>query len=302
MNKFFAAACLLAVFTMPARAEKINLVADDRVEWHQNKQKMVAVGNAVASKQDMSVRADTITAFYENAGTASDRQKSKSQIKTVHAQGGVVMKSARADGFGDTLDYDVAADTMVLRGRPAKIKTETEDITARGSITYYPSKQQAVALDNVIATDAQKNKVYADRMISFFEKNAQGALEMKRVEIYDNVKIVTKDAEVTADRGVYLPKDNLVNLYDRVVIKQDGNFIRGDYAVTDLSTGVSRLLTRKGSGKRVSGVFREKDKDEKKKGGTPAPEQKQTAPDTQSQARPATGAEPEKTWELGTAD
>lgn len=96
---------------------------------------------------------------------------------------------------------------------------------------------------------------------------------MKRVEIYDNVKIVTKDAEVTADRGVYLPKDNLVNLYDRVVIKQDGNFIRGDYAVTDLSTGVSRLLTRKGSGKRVSGVFREKDKDEKKKGGTPAPEQ-----------------------------
>ena len=32
MNKFFAAACLLAVFTMPARAEKINLVADDRVE------------------------------------------------------------------------------------------------------------------------------------------------------------------------------------------------------------------------------------------------------------------------------
>ena len=31
MNKFFAAACLLAVFTMPARAEKINLVADDRV-------------------------------------------------------------------------------------------------------------------------------------------------------------------------------------------------------------------------------------------------------------------------------
>lgn len=103
---------------------------------------MVAVGNAVASKQDMSVRADTITAFYENAGAASDRQKSKSQIKTVHAKGGVVMKSARADGFGDTLDYDVAADTMVLRGRPAKIKTETEDITARGSITYYPSKQR----------------------------------------------------------------------------------------------------------------------------------------------------------------
>lgn len=88
---------------------------------------------------------------------------------------------------------------------------------------------------------------------------------MKRVEIYDNVKIVTKDAEVTADRGVYLPKDNLVNLYDRVVIKQDGNFIRGDYAVTDLSTGVSRLLTRKGSGKRVSGVFAKRQRRKEKR-------------------------------------
>lgn len=121
---------------------------------------------------------------------------------------------------------------------------------------------------------------------------------MKRVEIYDNVKIVTKDAEVTADRGVYLPKDNLVNLYDRVVIKQDGNFIRGDYAVTDLSTGVSRLLTRKGSGKRVSGVFREKEtKMKRKKAETPAPEQRQTAPDAQSKSRPSSGTEPEKTWE-----
>lgn len=302
MNKFFAAACLLAVFSIPARAEKINLVADERVEWHQNEQKMVAIGNAVASKQDMSVRADTITAFYENTDAASTGQKSKSQIKTVHANGGVVMKSARADGFGNTLDYDVAADTMILKGQPAKIKTTTEDITAAGSITYYPSKQQAIALDNVIATDAQKNKVFSDRMISFFEKNAQGALEMKRVEIYDNVKIVTKDAEVTADRGVYLPKENLVNLYDRVVIKQNGNFIRGDYAVTDLSTGVSRLLTRKGSGKRVSGVFHEKDKNEKNKTVPQTSAPQQTAPVAPTKLRPSADAETPKTWELAPAN
>ena len=303
MNKLFAAACLLAAFTAPARAEKINLVADERVEWHQNEQKMVAVGNAVASKQDMSVRADTITAFYENVAEKSAQNKKQSRIKTVHAQGGVIMKSARADGFGDTLDYDVAADSMTLKGKPAKIKTETEDITAEGSITYYPSKQQAIALENVIATDAQKNKVHSDRMISFFEKNAQGALEMKRVEIYDNVKIVTKDAEVTADRGVYLPKENLVNLYDHVVIMQDGNFIRGDYAVTDLNTGVSRLLTRKGSGKRVSGVFREKeDKDKKEKAADtdPAAEQKTAPQEQQPKTKPE--PQPEKTWELGTTN
>ena len=299
MNKLFVLAFALVATTFPAKAEKINLVADERVEWHQNEQKMVAVGNAVASKKDMSIRADTITAFYESNKDNTSNKKSK--IKTVHAKGGVVLKSARADGFGDTMDYDVAADSMTLKGKPAKIKTAQEEITALGSITYYPSKQQAIALDDVVATDSQKNKVYSDKMISFFEKNAQGNLEMQRVEIYDNVKIVTKDAEVTADRGVYLPKDNKVNLYENVTIRQNGNFIRGDVAVTDLSTGVSRLQTKKGSGKRVSGVFKEKEKDtseEKKQAepATPAPKEQQS-PASQTEKDSSTAP---KTWQLNT--
>ena len=66
---------------MPARAEKINLVADDRVEWHQNEQKMVAVGNAVASKQDMSVRADTITAFTKTPAPRPTGKRASRRLK-----------------------------------------------------------------------------------------------------------------------------------------------------------------------------------------------------------------------------
>lgn len=261
MNKFFAIITILVAGFSGAQAQEINLVADERVEWHQNEQKMVAVGNAIASKKDMSIRADTITALYDNAKDKPEQAKSKSQIKAVHAIGGVVMKTASANGLGDTMDYDVLADSMILKGKPATIKTDTETITATESITYYPSKQQAIALGDVVAVDAQKNKIYSDRMVSFFEKNAQGSLEMKKVEIYDNIKIVTKDAEVTADKGTYLPKEALIKLYDHVIISQNGNSLKGDYAITDMNTGISRLISKKGSGKRVSGVFKEKSKE-----------------------------------------
>lgn len=260
MNKFFCLMTLLLTCTSLAQAEEINLVADEKVEWHQNEQKMVAVGNAVASKKDMSIRGDTMTAYYDNSKSAEQSQ-GKSKLKSVHAVGGVIMKSPTAKGFGQTMDYDLITDIMILKGSPAKIETDKETITAEESITYYPSLEKAIAIGNVVAKDAQNNIIYSDRMTSFFKKNATGSLEMERVEIDDNVKIVTKDANVTADRGIYLPNTAQIELFDNVIIEQNGNFIKGDHATTDINTGITKLLTKKGSGKRVSGIFKEKAKE-----------------------------------------
>lgn len=242
-----------------SHAEDIHLVADDKVEWHQNEQKMVATGNAVASKKDMNIRADKMTGYYSKYRVNG---QDKTGISTVHAEGNVKMHSSKADGFGDTLDYNVADETMILKGRPAKITTEKETITATESITYYPNRQQAVALGEVIASN-DAHQIHSNKMVSYFSKNPQGGLEMERVEIFDNLKIISKDATVTAEKGVYLPKENKVKLFDNVIIEQNGNFLKGDMAETNLSTGISKLLTRKSSGKRVTGVFKEKSQSNK---------------------------------------
>ncbi len=48
-SAYFLALTIALAF--PAHAEDIRLTADDKVEWHQNEQKMVAVGNAIATKK-----------------------------------------------------------------------------------------------------------------------------------------------------------------------------------------------------------------------------------------------------------
>ena len=169
------------------------------------------------------------------------------------------MHSPRADAFGDNLDYNLDRDTAVLTGKPAKIKTEKETITARENITYYPSQQKAVALGNVEAVDKDGNKLYADKMIAYFikEKEDSSNLTLDKVDIFGNVKIVTKDATVTADKGTYLPNTGLVKLFDNIIIDQEGNLLRGDKAETNLNTGISKLLAGNKKG-RVKGVFKEK--------------------------------------------
>ncbi len=256
MRKLAYTILILLGSVLNAQAQYITLDADKEVVWDSQAQKMSAIGNAVATKGDMKVKAARMEAYYAKNNTTG-----KNTITEVHAYDNVVMTSPKANAYGDTLDYDLIKDEIILKGQPAKLKTETEEITAENNISYYPNQQKAIALGNVQATDQEKNKIFSQKMIAFFKKDAGGQMVMDKVEIYDNVKIVTKDAVVTADKGLYLPKTAVVKLFDNVLIDQQGNKLKGDFAETNLNTGKSRIIAGQTSQGRVSGIFREKKKD-----------------------------------------
>ena len=262
MKKTITAIFLTFIFSFNVSANDINVTADEAVEWHQNEQKIVAIGNAVASQKGMNIKADKMSAFYLDRQKAA---KGKSKIKKIEARGNVKLHSQSADGFGDTMDYDVQQDTMILVGKPAKIIKGGETITADESITYYPSQEKAVALGNVLATD-KENKIHSDRMIAYFKKTSEDSskTQIDRIEIFDNIKIITKDAIVTSQRGIYFPNTRIVELYDNVTIKQDGNILNGDKAISNLNTGISRMVSTSKS-RKVKGVFKEKNKEKKSK-------------------------------------
>jgi len=253
MKKSLLLALLLFSTQALATVDDINIKADKQVEWHQNENKMVAVGNATATKNNMSLRGDQLIGYYENLN-------GKNTIRSMQAVGNVVMKSDKATAYGNTMDYDLQKDEVVLKGRPAKIATETESITATDNITYYPSQNKAIATGNVIVTDKDKNQIYSDNLTAYFKKNAKGDLEIDRAEIVEGVKIVAKDATVTAKRGTYSPQTGLIHLYEDVTITQaNGNVLRGVEAESDLNTGVSKILSGANGG-RVTGVFKEQKK------------------------------------------
>ena len=85
-----------------AHSEDMNLTADNRVEWHHKDQKVIAIGNAIATRGDMQVKADKMSADYKK-----NPQNNKNQITEVHASGNVKMNTPKANAFGNTLDYDL---------------------------------------------------------------------------------------------------------------------------------------------------------------------------------------------------
>ena len=163
MQKLAYIILALIGLTSLAQAQYITLDAEKEVTWDSKAQKMTAIGNAVAKKQDMTVRADRMEAYYAKNDTTG-----KNTITEVHAYDNIVMTSPKANAYGDTLDYDVINDKIILKGRPAKLKTDKEEITAKDNITYYPSQEKAVALGDIEATDKENNKIFSQKMIAFF--------------------------------------------------------------------------------------------------------------------------------------
>lgn len=241
--------CLLAAAS--AHAGNITLNADNEVEYHLREQKLVASGNAVAAKDGMTIKADKLIGFYAPA--------TPNKISRIEALKDVELTTPETKAFGDSLVYSVDTDSAILKGAPARIKTPDADITAQGAITYYQSEQKAVAVDNVIAADAKGNKVYADLMTAWFVKDDDSKMTLDKIDIEKNLKIMAKDAEITAVKGTYFARTGKIKLFDDVVINQNGNILKGDMAESDLNTGISKILSGGKSG-RVSGVFKEKKK------------------------------------------
>lgn len=195
--------------------EKLKIDASKELFVYQTEKKVEAIGDAQAYDNEKKVLADKLVAFFDTAVSG------KNELREFFAIGQAKMLQANSKLNADNIHYNSIAN-------------------------------QAVATGNVMAFDG-KNKVFSDRMEAFFEADQQGVNKIVRIEIPQNVKIVTDNGVVTAKTGIYYPDEQLVKLFDNVKIVQKKNVLHGQRAETDLKTGITRVLS--GGKSRVSGVF-----------------------------------------------
>src|SRR5690606_31299471 len=83
-----------------------------------------------------------------------------------------------------------------------------------------------------------------------------GDLEMQAISAQGGVTITTPTDVARGDEGVYDLSTRIATLSGNVRLTRGGNQLNGDYAEVNLETGVSRLLSRPGTGEgRVRGLL-----------------------------------------------
>lgn len=258
-----------------SRGGPVEVTARDGIEWRQTEQAVVAIGDARAVRDGVTLSADRLTARYRPRGGAAPppgdaaNPVGGSEIWRLEADGSVRIETPTERAEGERAVYDMDQAVMVLSGAGLRLTTPDAVLTARDSLEYWPQRRMAVARGDALVVSADGRRIRADTLVGHFLEEAparpaatpqpgartgvpgQGS-RIDRVEAFGNIEIRTADEVVRGERGVYSPVTGTARVTGNVRITRGENQLNGAEAIVDLRAGTARLVAA--PGERVQGV------------------------------------------------
>lgn len=230
----------------------ITIEADGGIEWKQEHSVVTARGNARAVKGDIEVKAEALSAYYREGA------EGETEIWRLEANGDVHISSQSDNAFGQRGVYDVDKAVFVLSGDDGvQFVGEKGTISADDQLEFWERDNLVVARGNARARQGERG-VDADVLVAHLRTGADGALELERIEAFDEVYLYTPEEQARADRGIYSVASGLASLAGAVEITRGTNQLRGCRAQVDVTKGLSKLFgcSADGTGPQVRGLIR----------------------------------------------
>lgn len=226
----------------------LNVEASQGIEWRREEGVFIARGDARAVQGETDVRAQTLTAHYRDTPAGGSR------IYRFEAEGDV--RAARGDTrlFGPRIVYDLDKALFTVSGGETRLETPDETITAQGGMEFRERERVAVAQGDVIVI-RDGRKLRSDRVTAHFREQDGGGMRVARLEASGNVLIATAKEVVRADKAVYDPSREVIELDGDVRITRGRSELAGAHAFLDLRSGVSRLEAGPGADGRARALF-----------------------------------------------
>jgi lipopolysaccharide export system protein LptA len=257
-----AAASALHSTSSPATApapSRMEVTADQSLEWYQDKRLYVARGNAKAVRGDLIVESDILTAHERDlpppAPPQADgkpapkvKQPKKADpngtgdIDLMTADGNVRITTQKGHVFGDHAVYDLDKHVAFVKGNNLRYITPEETVTARDSLEYWEERKVAVARGNAVAVRGDRH-VEGDVLTAQFRDEPNGKSQMQTLTADGHVTVITKGDVSRGDRAVYDVARDIAIITGHVKItRADGTELNGDVGEMDFATNRSRLL------------------------------------------------------------
>ncbi len=291
-SAFFTALAVVAMLS-PARAQQLDLTrggpisitATDGIEWRQQQREVIARGNAKAVRQNVTVTADRLVAFYRpkkgapqpqppptQPVSAADPETGGNEIYRLQAEGHVRIFTPTDEVQGDRAVYDMDQAVLVVTGHALRLTTPNDVLTARDTLEYWSQKHMAVARGDAEVATKDGRRLKADTLVAYTTEtpaaptrtaaaqSPQQAGEdplatsgkLQKVDAFGHVVVRTVTDTAIGDRAVYVPDTGIARLAGNVRITRGQNQLNGSEAEVNMKTGIAQLLS--GPRDRVHGL------------------------------------------------
>jgi lipopolysaccharide transport protein LptA len=269
------------------------LTAKKETRVYREENKSVAVGDAVITQNDSKLYAEEIVGWFGSSSKKElERAEAYRRVRLETPKEIITGNEAYYDALQGKID--VYGHTRNQCNKESLVKVQQGEnnlnachVTAYVSGTEHKELQKVTSEVNVtVQTAAEKmsgekgiyepnigkitvfggrqpvviNKedkvLRAQKVVAHLDKDRK----LKYAEAFGDVEVVTPKGSAWGDRGVYNPVEQKVELFENVRLEQNGNFITGAYAVTDLATSISRIKGDESTNGRIRGTFYKKRK------------------------------------------
>lgn len=240
----------------PNDNQPIQIQADSGIEWQQDAHLYIARGNAVATRGQGEIHADTLIAHYRDVKGGSSG--GNTEIYRVEAEGHVTVKRDAQTVVGDRAVYGVDQAIAIVTGKGLKLTTANDVVTARDSLEWYDQKQIAVARGDAVAIRNGKT-IKADILTAYMVKTAPGQAKpaapgarpgralppVAQAAVPGQAKTVSAGAEsktAPETKPAAESKISRVDAQGHVIITNALDTGRGDFGVYNADTGIATLI------------------------------------------------------------
>ena len=241
----------------------IDITAQSGIEWQQNQHRVIASGNATAVRQNVTVDADRLIAYYRKKtgttatpaatapaatnpsqpqpGLAGDEDTSGNEIYRVEAEGHVVIFTPTDRAQGDHAVYDLDQAVMVMTGHDLRLTTPNDVITARDDLEYWAQKHMAVARGDAVVVTKDARRIAADVLVAY--TTPAPATPPAPTPVAAKPAAPSSAApSSTEDPLAASGKLQKVEAFGHVSIRTPTDFVTGDRGVYVPETGIAILV------------------------------------------------------------
>ncbi|MCP4923463.1 MAG: hypothetical protein GY915_05465 [bacterium] len=187
--------------------EPVYIEATHGIHCNDKKGFCVATGDIIATQGRFTLTGDQLTTYFDK----------NRQLISLKAQGNVTMDPNDAQkAYGDTAHYVVSTQIVTFVGNAKLVE------------------------------DALHRTLEGDTIVAHLEEDEDtGETVANRIDAEGHVVLTTEKDVTRGDRGLYLKGEHKAYITDNVKITQPDSQHNGEYAITNLDTGITELFSKK---------------------------------------------------------